>query len=66
MAAVSSLACFACLLSLRAYSPLPAVPVSLAVGLVSSFAELCSRGGVDTVTVPAADVLVLWLLSLLG
>ena len=66
MAAVSSLSCFACLLALGAYSPLPAVPVSLAVGLVSSFTELCSRGGVDTVTVPAADAALLWLISLLG
>ena len=65
MAAVSFAACLAALLLFSAYSVPASVGVSLAVGLVSSFTELCSRGGTDTVTVPAADAVVLWLLSLL-
>ena len=65
MAAVSALACFTVLLSLRVYPVTTAVFVSLAVGVVSAFAEMCSRGGMDTVTVPAADVLLLWVISLL-
>ena len=65
MAAVSFAACLASLLLLSAY-PLPqAVGVSLIVGAVSSFTEMCSRGGIDTATVPAANAAVLWLLSLL-
>ena len=65
MAVVSALACFFVLLLLRVYPVTTAVFVSLAVGLVSAFAEMCSRGGMDTVTVPAADVLLLWMILLL-
>ncbi len=64
MAAVSALACFTVLLSLRVCPVTTAVFVSLAIGVVSAFAEMCSRGGMDTVTVPAADVLLLWVISL--
>ena len=65
MAVVSALACFFVLLLLRVYPVMTAVFVSLAVGVVSAFAEMCSREGMDTVSVPAADVLLLWGISLL-
>jgi hypothetical protein len=65
MAVVSALACFFVLLLLRVYPVMTAVFVSLAVVLVSAFAEMCSQGGMDTITIPAADVLLLWVISLL-
>ena len=64
MAAVSFVACLVSLLACSAYSLGVSLLVSLLVGVVSSLVEVCSRGGYDTVTVPAANVLLLSLLSL--
>ena len=64
MAAVSFVACLVSLLACSAYSLGGSLLVSLLVGVVSSLVEVCSRGGYDTVTVPAANVLLLSLLSL--
>jgi len=66
MAAVSFTACLVSLL-LLSVCPLPkALLWSALTGIVSSAAEMCSRGGWDTVTVPAADALVLWILALVS
>ena len=65
MAAVSFIACLVSLLVFSEYTAMQAVLISIVIGIVSSFAEMCSKGGNDTITVPVADVLVLWLISLL-
>ena len=65
MALSSALSCFAVLMLLDVTSPVRAALWSLTAGCVSAFAEMCSRGGSDTVTVPAAAALALWALSLI-
>ncbi|MBP3855370.1 MAG: TSUP family transporter [Ruminiclostridium sp.] len=66
MAAVSFTACLVSLLLFSPYSVPAAVIISLIVGAVSAFTELCSKGGTDTATVPAADIIVLGLISVIA
>jgi len=66
MAAVAFAASFVSLLLFSPYRGLQALTVALITALVSSFAEMVSKGGSDTVTVPAADILALWLISLIS
>ena len=65
MAATAFAACLVSLLVLSPFSSLQAVAVSAVISAVSSLTEMASKGGSDTVTVPVADALVLWLLSAL-
>ncbi len=62
MAAVAFLACLISLLLASPYRGLRAVFISLVIAAVSSLTEMASHGGLDTVTVPAADALALALL----
>lgn len=64
MAVVAFAACLASLLLCSGYGVVGAVAVSLVVALASSLTELCSKNGMDTVTVPVVNSLVLWILSL--
>ncbi|MBR3317834.1 MAG: TSUP family transporter [Atopobiaceae bacterium] len=64
MAVVSFAACLVSLLFCSGYGVVGAVAVSLVVALASSLTELCSKNGIDTVTVPVVNSLVLWILSL--
>ena len=63
MAVVAFVACLVSLLLCSDYGVGAALVVSAVVAVVSSFTELCSRGGMDTVTVPVANALALWILS---
>lgn len=58
----------ACLIALKlcsSYNMLQTLIVSIVIAAVSSLSEMASRGGMDTVTVPFANALCLWLISLL-
>lgn len=65
MALTSSAAALICLLALKIYPIQTALPVSVIVGIASSFSEMCSRKGTDTVNVPVLNAIVLWLLSII-
>ena len=53
------------LLALSPY-PLPAaILIALIIAIVSSLTEMSSKGGLDTVTVPYANAIVLWLITLI-
>ena len=65
MAAVAFAAAFVSLQVLKVCALPETFLISLIVAAVSAFTEMCSTGGMDTVTVPVADALVLWLLSVL-
>ncbi len=64
MAVVAFVASLIPLLILSPYNALQCILISVITGAVSSFTEMISRGGTDTVTVPLANAVVLWLLSL--
>lgn len=66
MALVSFAASLAVLLLMKVYAPFTAVLASLLVACTSAYAEMISKNGLDTVTVPAANILVLWLFSLIS
>ena len=66
MMVVSFAASLAVLLLMNVYAPLTAVLASLLVACTSAYAEMISKNGLDTVTVPAANILVLWLFSLIS
>ena len=63
MAIVSFLACFISLHLFSPYSTVQILLISLLTGIVSSLSEMASKGGMDTVTVPFANLMVLALIS---
>ena len=63
MAVTACLASWISMCMLKIYSPSAALIVSLIVGCVSAFVEMCSKKGTDTVNVPVMNVIILWLLS---
>ncbi len=65
MAVVAFAACLSSLLLTSLYTGARAVFISLIIAAVSSLTEMASKGGLDTVTVPAADAAVLALLTLI-
>jgi len=65
-AAMAVTAFIASLVSLYLMSPytiFQGVLISMMVAVVSSLAEMASKGGMDTVTVPVADAVFLWIMS---
>lgn len=64
MLLVAAAACFVSLSFLTDHKLMTRLVISVIIGAVSSFSEMCSRDGNDTVIVPAADLIVLGLLSI--
>ena len=64
MMLVSAVACFISLTFLTDFALVTRVIVSIIIGAVSSFSEMCSKNGNDTVIVPLADMAVLAVLSI--
>lgn len=64
MFAVAMIACFVSLTLLTDFTLGIRIIVSIIIGVVSSFSEMCSKNGDDTVIVPLMNLIVLALLSI--
>ena len=63
MAVTSFFSALVPLLAMTSYSVPVCVLMAFCVGIVSAYSEVISKNGTDTVNVPFANILCLWLLT---
>ena len=65
MAITAFAASLPALLALTSYQMPKAILIALIIAVISSLTEMSSKGGLDTVTVPVANAIVLWIITLI-
>lgn len=65
MAITAFAASLPALLALSPYPLTKAILISLIIAVISSLTEMSSKGGLNTVTVPVANAIVLWIITLI-